>query len=81
MVRMETWREILVGPRWAKLPSFIRDECFRRGLDLTIDVEKGWIRESARIEVKGDKANLDGFKSDLYAAMDNYNRKLSGEGT
>lgn len=74
---MEVFREILVGPRWAKLPRYVRDECFRRGLDLSIDVEKGWIRESIRVEVKGDKANVDGFKKDLYAAMDHYNRKTS----
>jgi len=71
---MEVFREILVGPRWAKLPRFVRDECFRRGLDLTIDVEKGWIRESVRVEVKGDKANVDDFKRDLYAAMEHFNR-------
>lgn len=71
---MEVFREILVAPRWAKLPRFVKDECFRRGLDLAIDVEKGWIREVARVEIKGDKANVDGFKRDLYAAMEHYNR-------
>lgn len=66
------YRDIIQGPRWAGISTFIKDECWGRGLDLTIESEKGWIRETVRIEISGDDAKVEAFRRDLYSALEAY---------
>lgn len=71
-----TWREIIVGPRWARFSSFLKDECFARGLKLTVlEQDKGWIRETVRFEVEGDGEKIEALKREVYTAVDDYNRR------
>lgn len=70
------WVDVLGAPRWAGLSSFIKDECWRRGVELQIEIEKGWIRETSRIKITGPEETVTRLKRDVYAAMDGYNDRL-----
>lgn len=67
------YRDIVEGPRWAGVSTFIKDECWARGLDLKIEIDKGWILETVRIEITGDDAAVQKFHRELYASLEAYN--------
>lgn len=71
---MATWTEILVGPRWAGLPGFLKDQCWALGLTPEIDVDKGFIRETVRVRVTGDDRAVEQLKTAVYASLDAYNK-------
>lgn len=74
---MSTYREIVTGPRWAGASTFIKDAAFGYGLKLTIDIDKGWLRETIRFEVEGEDSRVENFKRDLHAAMEDYQRRVA----
>jgi hypothetical protein len=74
MTDSATWKNSIEGPRWASFPTFLRDECWMRDLDLRIEVEKGWIRETVRFEIKGPKPEVDRFRQEVERAIEAYNK-------
>lgn len=70
-----TWREIVEGHRFAGFQSFLKDECFALGLQLTIDSDRGWIRETTRFEVTGDEEKIAKLKRIVYGAIDSHNER------
>jgi hypothetical protein len=74
---VSTYREIITGPRWAGASTFIKDAAFGYGLKLTIDIEKGWLRETIRFEVEGEDGRVEKFKRDLRSAMEDYQRRVA----
>jgi hypothetical protein len=74
---MSIYREIVTGPRWAGASTFIKDAAFGYGLKLTIEIDKGWLRETIRFEVEGDDSKVDKFKRDLHEAMEDYQRRVA----
>lgn len=67
------WIEVFKAPKFARLPTFIKDECWKRGLRVDMEVTKGWIRESVRIKVSGDKTKVHDFRSAMYYALESFN--------
>lgn len=72
-----TWREIITGPRWAGISKFVKDECWGRGLKPTLDIEKGWLTETCRIDVTGPEAAVNNLKRDIYAAIEAYRSRTA----
>jgi hypothetical protein len=68
-----TYRNIVEGPRWAGFPSVIRDGAFQENLDLTINVEKGFLTEKVRFVVTGEAPNVERFRRNLLACIKEYN--------
>lgn len=60
---MGTYRGIFEAPRFAGLPSAIKDAAFQLGLKVDVlDVDKGIIRETVRFSVSGNADMLLVFK-------------------
>lgn len=74
---MSIYREIVTGPRWAGASTFIKDAAFGYGLKLTIEIDKGWLRETIRFEVEGEDGRVEKFKRDLHEAMEDYQRRVA----
>jgi len=74
---MSIYREIVTGPRWAGASTFIKDAAFGYGLKLTIEIDKGWIRETIRFQVEGDDGKVERFKRDLHEAMEDYQKRVA----
>lgn len=75
---MAEWRHIIEGPRWARFPSYLKDECWERGLKLSLDVDKGFIRETVRFEVSGSQDAVDSFRKHILVAVNLWNHKTTG---
>jgi len=58
--RMSTmeYKQVFEAPRRAGLSRFIKDECFKRGLNLELDVDKGWVRETVRVHITGPELDV-----------------------
>ncbi len=72
---MASFSEVVVAPRFARVPTFIRDMAFILGLDLSIEVEKHFIRETVRFRVEGDEGKVGRFRTALAEAMSEYNSR------
>lgn len=70
----ETLRVCACGPRWAKFPSYLRDVAWMSGMNIKIEVEKGWIMESVRFEVKGTHSEMEWFARQLDSSIKEYNK-------
>lgn len=68
------FRGYVEGPRWAKFPKFLRNECWRRELALELEVEKGWIRETVRFHVLGPPAQVKAFEAMLHTSLAEWNK-------
>lgn len=73
MSEQAEWVEIFTAPRFAGLSGAIKDGCWKRGLKLDISIDKGWVRETIRIKVTGDKIKLHDFRTSVYCALAAYN--------
>lgn len=63
------------APRWAKVPSFLRDQAWTLGLKIEVEVDKGWIRENVRFRVEGDAEKVKEFAARLEQAGNEYNSR------
>ena len=69
-VTAKSWVE---GPRWAKLSRMLRQAAFDLNLDISIDQDKGWIREVVYYSVTGPVDKIREFNSTIMEAVRNYN--------
>lgn len=66
-------RSSIEAPRWAKLPTFLRELAWRLDCEIEVQSEKGWIRETVMFEVRGTEEKLVAFKQNLEKATAEYN--------
>ena len=76
---MATYRDIITGPRWAGISTFIKDAAFGYGLKLNLDVDKGWLRETNRFEVDGEDGAVAKFRRDLREAILDYQKRTESK--
>ncbi len=76
---MATFRYIIEAPRWAGLQTLVRDLAWGYGLKLDLQADKGWIRETVRFMVEGDDRKVANFRRDLYASLEDYQRRVEGK--
>jgi hypothetical protein len=70
----EPWGELRltwVAGRLSGFESWIRGEAFWRGLDIRIDVDKGWIQNQYRIKFDGPQTKITEMEKFLLAILDN----------
>ena len=68
-----TYRQILEGPRLAGFSTAIKDYCWENNIDLKIEVDKGWLRETIRLSVTGPEYKIKHFKKALNDTMERWN--------
>jgi hypothetical protein len=66
------WIDVFEGPRWLRIPKFLKDECWERHLKIEIEVDKGLIRETVRFDISGPLEKVERLKGDAYAAIQAY---------
>lgn len=76
-MRKKTSSTVYEAPRWAGVASWLKDEAFLAGLDLHIEVEKGWLRERGRFRVSGPPEVVDDFMDLFDRAGRAYNDQLA----
>lgn len=67
-----SYRGIIEAPRWAGVPSALRDIAFMEGVDLKLDIDKGWVRETVRFSVTGESDFVRRFVRALSASINAY---------
>jgi len=68
--KIRSWVE---APKWANVSNFIKNLAWELGLECTVEVDKGWIRETVRYVVEGEEAKLRTFKDKLLSTARAYN--------
>jgi len=63
--RIGTLRSVAEGPRWAKFPNILRNRCYVLGLELEMEVDKGWFTEKVRFTIKGGESALRKIKREI----------------
>lgn len=69
----EPWGELRltwVAGRLSGFESWIKGEAFWRGLDIRIDVDRGWIENQYRIKMDGPKSKITEMEKVLRAVLD-----------
>jgi len=74
---MAKYRDMIEAPRWAGGSRLVRDLAWGYDLKLDIQIDKGWIRETVRFAVEGDDQKVINFKKDLYASIEDYQRRVA----
>ena len=72
---VKTIRTFVEAPKWAKLPSFIKNVCWSLGLDYKVEVDKGWISENIRFMVSGEEEKVNQFIKALNDAALSWNNE------
>ena len=62
------------APRWAGLSTFLRKVAWMLDLDIKINIEKGFIRETVFFEVEGTESKLLRFKEITEDVSRDYNK-------
>ncbi len=70
-----SFKGVVEAPRFARFPTFLRDMCFQEGLDLRIEVEKHWVRETVRYEVSGPRMTAIRCMALIEAGLDEWNER------
>ena len=65
-------RSVVEGPKCAKLGSFLKDEAFMLALDIELDVDRGWFRETVRYKVTGLRSKVLTFSDRVRASLKAY---------
>lgn len=73
---MAIWRDHINGPRWANLPTAIKNACWELGLNVKIEIDKGWIRETVRFSIEGSKDELEALREAFARGVSEYNERL-----
>lgn len=60
--REGTLKSMIEAPRWAGASKFIKNLAWELGLELQIEVDKGFIRETVRYKVSGTESKLRNFQ-------------------
>lgn len=58
---MAEGRGIMTGPRWADISSFLKNTAWMYNLDISVEIDKGWITKTVRFAVEGDSEDIDKF--------------------
>lgn len=68
-----TMRAVMQAPRFASLPSLIRELAWMLNLELKIEVDKHFITENVRFSVTGEDPVIDMFSRKLHESIAEYN--------
>lgn len=69
----EPWGELRltwVAGRLSGFEAWIKGEAFWRGLDINIDMDRGWIKNQYRIKMDGPKSKIQEMEKFLQAVLD-----------
>lgn len=65
-------RSWIEAPKFANVPTFLKNLAWQLGLDIEIEVDKGWLRETVRFKVEGEEDKLRKFKVVLDESLQEY---------
>jgi hypothetical protein len=75
--RVVSVRDYIEGPRWANIPSFLKKLCWEMDLELKLEVDKGWIRETVFFTVTGEHEVVELFGGRFRESIKAYNSRMS----
>lgn len=73
---MGTYRQVVEAPRWARLPSFLKDVAHGLDLRLSLEIDKGWVFERVRFRFEGDDAAIRKAAKVVDQSLKQYNAGL-----
>ena len=74
--QLARFSSVCEAPRWANVPSFLRDQAWNLGLKIEVEVDKGWIRERVRFRIEGEPEKVNEFLSRFKEAGEQYNSQI-----
>lgn len=66
---VRSWVE---APKFANVPTFLKNLAWQLGINIEIEVDKGWLRETVRFKVEGEEAKVKKFISVFNQAAEEY---------
>ena len=66
---VRSWVE---APKFANVPTFLKNLAWQLGINIEIEVEKGWLRETVRFKVEGEETKVKKFISVFNQAAEEY---------
>ncbi len=66
---VHSWVE---APKFANVPTFLKNLAWQLGVNIEIEVDKGWLRETVRFKVEGDEEKVKKFASIFNKAAEEY---------
>jgi hypothetical protein len=66
---VRSWVE---APKFANVPTFLKNLAWQLGINIEIEVEKGWFRETVRFKVEGEETKVKKFFSVFNQAAEEY---------
>jgi len=64
------------GPKWACLPSFLKNIAWRHGAEIKIEVDEHWITETVRFDItSGVEEKIDACIEDINTGLKEFNEK------
>jgi hypothetical protein len=67
------WRDSIEVPRWDRFPATIRSLAKEHAVDLTMAIDKGWLRETVEWTVRGVPANVQAFRTAIETELSELN--------
>lgn len=74
MEREGTLKSWIEAPRWAGASKFIKNLAWELGLQLQIDIDKGFFTETVRFKVSGTESKLKQFSNTYANSISHYQR-------
>lgn len=71
------YRGYVTAPRFAGVPTFIKNLCHMLDLNLDIDVDTGWITQTTRYTICGAEETVRSFEKQLNDALKNYEKGVN----
>jgi hypothetical protein len=68
-VIVRSWVE---APKFANVPTFLKNLAWQLGLNIEIEVDKGWLRETVRFKIEGEEAKVKKFTFVFNQAAEEY---------
>jgi hypothetical protein len=65
-------RSWVEAPKFANVPTFLKNLAWQLGLNIEIEVDKGFFRETVRFKVEGDEDKVRKFASVFNEAAKEY---------
>lgn len=71
--KQHKFKSVIEGPRWAGLSTFMKNSAHMAGVELDLDIDKGWFTETIRFTVQGTKEKVLSFLKAMDRSVEAYN--------
>lgn len=72
--QIDTFKSYIEGPRWACIPTYLRKLAIIVDVEIDVNVDKGFLRETVFYEVTGTESKLQKFKKIFAQSIKEYGK-------